>query len=97
MIDSLEKTVKEAGDKLSEDDKKTVEDAVASAKTELESGDAERIKAAIEKLQQEVQPVVAKMYQQAQGQSSSDSGDDDSARTRVRCKRLPRIYTKLKT
>ena len=67
MIDSLEKTVKEAGDKLSEEDKKTVEDAVAKAKTELESGDNDRIKAASEELTREIQPIVAKIYQQAQG------------------------------
>ena len=67
MIDSLEKTVKEAGDKLSEEDKKTVEDAVAKAKAELESGDNDRIKAAGEELTREIQPIVAKIYQQAQG------------------------------
>lgn len=67
MIDSLEKTVKEAGDKLSEEDKKTVEDAVAKAKTELESGDNDRIKAASEELTREIQPIIAKIYQQAQG------------------------------
>ena len=76
MIDSLQKTVKEAGDKLSDDDKKTVEDACASAKTELESGDNERIKAAYEKLTADVQPVIAKMYQQAQGGGNPNGGDN---------------------
>ena len=79
MIDSLEKTVKEAGDKLTEDDKKTVEDAVAKAKTELESGDNDRIKAASETLTREIQPIVAKIYQQAQGAAggSSNGGNPD--------------------
>ena len=72
MIDSLEKTVKEAGDKLTEDDKKTVEDAIAKAKTELESGDDDRIKAATETLTREIQPIVAKIYQQAQGASGNN-------------------------
>ena len=80
MIDSLEKTVKEAGDKLSEEDKKTVEDAIAKAKTELESGDADRIKAAGEELTREIQPVIAKIYQQAQGAANGNpnggNGDD---------------------
>ena len=82
MIDSLEKTVKEAGDKLSEEDKNTVESAISSAKTELESGDNDRIKAAYDKLQSDVQPVIAKMYQQAQGAanggnpSNGGNGDD---------------------
>ncbi|MDE6612944.1 MAG: molecular chaperone DnaK, partial [Clostridia bacterium] len=77
MIDSLEKTVKEAGDKLSDEDKKTVEDAVAKAKTELESGDNDRIKAAMETLQTEIQPVVAKMYQQAGGAAGQGGNPDD--------------------
>jgi len=77
MIDSLEKTVKEAGDKLSEDDKKTVEDAVAKAKTEMESGDNDRIKAAIDTLSNEIQPIVAKMYQQAGGAAGNNGGGND--------------------
>ena len=88
IIDSLEKTVKEAGDKLSDEDKTTVENAVAKAKTELESGDNDRIKAAIDTLQNEIQPVIAKMYQQgaagaqggANGGNGSDGGDDTEFR-----------------
>lgn len=75
MIDGLEKTLKESGDKLSADDKKIVEDAIAKAKTELESGDDERIKAAIETLSNEIQPVIAKIYQQAGGQGNPNGGN----------------------
>lgn len=82
MIDNLEKTVKEAGDKLSDDDKKTVEDAIAKAKGELESNDGDRIKAAIDTLANDVQPVVAKIYQQAQGAAGQggnpEGGDGDT-------------------
>ena len=79
MIDSLEKTVKEAGDKLTDDDKKIVEDALAKAKSELESGDNDRIKAAIDMLAKDVQPVVAKIYQQAQGSTDGgNNGGDDT-------------------
>ncbi len=79
VIDSLEKTVKEAGDKLSDEDKTTVENAVAKAKTELESGDNDRIKAAIDTLQNEIQPVIAKMYQQGAGaQGANPDGGDDT-------------------
>ena len=67
LIDSLEKTVKDSGDKLTDEDKKVIEDAVARAKTELGSGDNERVKAAIEQLQKDVQPVIAKLYSQAGG------------------------------
>ncbi|MDE5666626.1 MAG: molecular chaperone DnaK, partial [Clostridia bacterium] len=64
-------------DKLSDDDKKTVEDAVAKAKTELESDDNDRVTAAIETLAKDVQPVVAKIYQQAQGAAGNPNGGDD--------------------
>lgn len=87
MIDSVEKTVKEAGDKLTEDDKKVCEDAVAKAKTELESGDNDRIKAAYEQLTKDIQPVIAKMYQNAQGAAGNGgeggnggNGDDTEFR-----------------
>ena len=85
MIDSLEKTVKEAGDKLSEEDKNTVNNAISRAKTELESGDDARIKAAIDTLNSEVQPVIAKMYQQAQGGAGNpDDGGADGGDTEFR-------------
>ncbi|MCD8308070.1 MAG: molecular chaperone DnaK [Clostridia bacterium] len=79
MIDSLEKTVKEAGDKLSDSDKQTVEAAVSKAKDALESNDNDRIKAAYDTLMNETQPVIAKMYQQAQQQYQQEhpNGPDD--------------------
>ncbi len=77
MIDSIEKTIKEAGDKFSEDDKKTLEGAVAKAKTELESGDDERIKAAYEQLMNDSQQVIAKLYQQQGGQPGDNFGNGD--------------------
>ncbi len=81
MIDNLEKTVNEAGDKLSPEDKKTVEDAIAKAKTELESNDNDRIKAALETLTKEVQPVIAKMYQQAGGGNPGGDGGNPGGDT----------------
>jgi molecular chaperone DnaK len=80
MIDSLNKTISEAGDKIAEEDKKVVEDAIAKAKTELDSNDNDRIKAAFEDLQKEVAPVISKLYQQGQagqgGTPNGGSGDD---------------------
>ncbi|MCD8206230.1 MAG: molecular chaperone DnaK [Clostridia bacterium] len=74
MIDSLEKTVKEAGDKLTDEDKKICDDAIAEAKGELESGDDDKIKAASEKLSRDIQPVIAKLYQQGGGQGAGPDG-----------------------
>ena len=72
--------MKEAGDKLSDEDKATLQSAVDAAKKELESEDDERIKAAFDTLQNAVQPVFAKMYQQAQaaGAQGAPDGSDDT-------------------
>ena len=59
MIFSVEQTMKEAGDKIDENDKATLQTAIDDAKKELESDDDDRIKAAYEKLMQDVQPVFA--------------------------------------
>src|SRR5476651_603835 len=49
-IYQLEKTLKDAGDKLPADKKSKIESAIADAKKELESNDADRMKASMEKL-----------------------------------------------
>ena len=81
LIFSIEQTVKESGDKLSEEDKATLNSAVEEAKKELESDDEERFKAAFENLSNKVQPVFAKLYQQAQqgapNGNPADGGDEE--------------------
>ncbi len=81
MIFSVEQTMKDAGDKLSDEDKSTLQAAIDEAKKELESDDDERIKAAYDTLVNAVQPVMAKMYQQAAGAAGAQGapgadGDD---------------------
>lgn len=61
-IYQLEKTLKESGDKLPADAKGKFETALSSAKKDLESGDADKMKAALENLQK----IGAELYQQAQ-------------------------------
>jgi molecular chaperone DnaK len=80
MIDNLNKTLSEAGDKIAEEDKKVVEDAIAKAKTALDSNDNDQIKSAFDELQKDVAPVISKLYQQAQGsaQGQTNPGDDDT-------------------
>ncbi|MBQ5929433.1 MAG: Hsp70 family protein, partial [Clostridia bacterium] len=80
MIFSVEQTMKEAGDKLDENDKSTLQAAVDAAKKELESDDDDRIKAAYDKLMQDVQPVFTKMYQAAGGANGGEApaGDGDT-------------------
>ena len=50
---------------------------VDAAKKELESDDDDRIKAAYDKLMQDVQPVFAKMYQAAGGANGGEAPADD--------------------
>ena len=78
LIFSVEQTIKDSGDKLSDDDKKTLQDAVDEAKKELESDDEERYNAAMEKLSSTIQPVIAKMYQQAGGAPNAGPADGGS-------------------
>ena len=79
LIFSAEKTVKEAGDKLTEEDKAKVEEAIKAAKADLDSGDVDKLKAATEKLSNEIQPVFAKLYQSAQGNGAQDGGAGDAS------------------
>ena len=78
MIFSCEQTMKEAGDKLDENDKATLQAAIDVAKKDLESNDDDKIKAAYETLMNSVQPVFAKLYQQNAGaQGGPDMGGAD--------------------
>ena len=77
LIFQVEKTVKDSGDKISDEDKTIVENAVKEAKAELESGDNDRIVKATEKLSNDVQGVFSKLYQQAQ-QNANPEGDGDT-------------------
>ena len=80
MIFSIEKSVRELGDKLSAEDKAQLEELLKSAKEDLASEDDDRIKAATEKLASESQQIFAKIYQQAGGAGnpggSADNGTD---------------------
>ena len=81
MIFQMEKTLKENGDKLPVEDKAKMEELLKDAKTELESNDDARIKAATEKLSNEAQAIFAKLYQQAGGQpgpETTESTDGDT-------------------
>ncbi len=76
MIFQMEKTLKENGDKLPEEDKAKMEDLIKEAKVELESNDNDRIKSATEKLSNEAQAIFAKLYQQAGGAPGAETQTD---------------------
>jgi len=79
LIFSIEKTLRENADKVSEDDKTKLEDAIKSAKEELASEDNDRIKAATETLSQAAQEVFAKIYQGGAGAGGTDDGQAGGA------------------
>lgn len=65
LIFQCEKTINEAGDKLSESDKQPVRDAIEKLRASVASEDTERIKADTDALQKAVYDVSSKLYQQA--------------------------------
>ncbi len=67
MIFEVDKQLKELGDKLSAEDKATVENELAEFKKVRETNDAEQIKNAMEAFTQKVYAVFGKIYQQQQG------------------------------
>ncbi len=76
-IYQLEKTLKDAGDKLPADRKAKIESALADAKKELESNDATRMKAALENLSK----LGAEFYAEAQAaaQAAGATGGEAEA------------------
>ena len=77
LIFATEKALKEAGDKLTEEDKTAVENAVNEAKEKLNSQDAEELKEATKKLSEATAPVFSKLYQQAGGDPNAAAGGAD--------------------
>ena len=76
LIFTIEKSIKELGDKLTEEDKAKLEEEIKLAKTELESNDNERMVKATEKLSEASQGIFAKIYQQANPQGDAGQGGD---------------------
>lgn len=84
LVFQVDKTVTDLGEQISEDEKKSVEDARDELKAALEAGEIEGIKTAKEKLEGILQPLVMKVYEQAaaaaqaaQGEAGGDAGAKD--------------------
>ena len=75
LIYQTESQMKDAGDKISDDDKKTIEDAVEQLKQANGGSDIVAIKSAIENLNKAWEPVAQKMYQAAQSQPSNEESE----------------------
>jgi len=64
-------------DKISDDDKKTIEEAVKAAEGELESDDKEKLETATKALNDAIMPIGAKMYEAASKEADPAEGESD--------------------
>jgi molecular chaperone DnaK len=81
MIHATKKTLEEAGDKASDDEKSAIEAAIADAEAALKDGDKEAIEAATAKLTEASGPLAQRMYEeQAAAQQGADAGEQSSGK-----------------
>ncbi|RFA36364.1 molecular chaperone DnaK [Virgibacillus dokdonensis] len=83
LIFTTDKTIKDLGDKVSDEEKQKAEAAKEELKSALEADDMDKIKEKKEALQEQVQQLSVKLYeqmaqeQQAQQDSQESNSDDD--------------------
>ena len=80
LIHSAEKSLKDYGDKVSEDDRKAIEDAIAGLKSAVEGDDAEAIKAATDKLAEASMKLGQAMYEASQAEAAQADAQADAAK-----------------
>ncbi|MFY3790485.1 molecular chaperone DnaK [Ureibacillus sp. MALMAid1270] len=75
LVFQVDKTITDLGEQISEDEKKSVEDAKEELKKALEAGEIEGIKSSKEKLEGVLQPLIMKVYEQAAAAAQAAQGD----------------------
>ncbi len=75
----MEQSLKEAEEKVSDDEKTKVEEAIQHLRTTAEGEDVEAINKAVEDLNEAFYPIAQKMYEETAAQEGDDQGADDSA------------------
>ncbi len=80
MINSLEKLLKENGDKLTEDEKTKLNAAIEDCKKKIDTEDVEQIKKALEDLTSTSSSIISKLYveasKEAQAKKDAENKDD---------------------
>jgi molecular chaperone DnaK len=71
---TLEKTIGDNKEKISEADQQTIRDAVAEARKAVESQDDERVKTAMAALEKEAHRIASVMYESAAGSGGPQAG-----------------------
>ncbi len=74
LVNAAEKTLKEAGDSVTADQRSKVESSISDLKDALQKDDIETIKSRTEALQSAIYDVSAAMYQKAQQEAASGAG-----------------------
>ena len=81
LIYTAEKTLSDAGDKVSDEDKKPVTEAVAALKEKKDTEDVEELKKLTEDLNNKLMKIGEKMYQDQgadDGSQNSDAKSEDA-------------------
>ena len=86
LIHGIEKSMRDLGDKVTEDEKKPIDDAIAELREALEGDDKDDIEAKTQKLSEASAPVMEKAYSQSgeaeggaeDGEQTKQSSQDDS-------------------
>ncbi len=77
MILGLEKALRENGDKISEEDKKKLTEAIEKAKEEIKVDDKDKIMKAIEDLSKSSQDAITKLYQASTEQAKAEEKKEE--------------------
>ena len=78
LIFTAEKSLKDAGDKVSEDVKKEVEEKITALKGVLDSGSKDDLETKTKELSESLQKIGANMYQQPQGEQPTEGQPQES-------------------
>jgi molecular chaperone DnaK len=73
-VHTVEKALKDVGDKVSDDEKKAANDAVAAVKAAMSGDDREAIESKTQALEQASAALLQKMYEQSAGAAGGDAG-----------------------
>jgi len=81
LVHATRKTIEESDDKLSDDEKKQVEDAVVSLEESISSEDIEAIESATKNLNDVLTPLTQKLYKQEspEGQEDVETGSENTS------------------
>src|SRR5271170_6875569 len=78
-VHTVEKALKDVGDKISDDDKKAASEAVAAVKAAMSGDDQEDIERKTTQLEQASSAILQKTYQQSAGNGAGGAGDESAA------------------